>query len=87
MAKRSSNAGERLAALETEMPHVWTHIKTTNEALDGLRLEMKHVRETLARYAQTGLMLATAGLVSSLSPGSSAFAAETLKVALGLLVK
>ena len=86
MAKRS-NTGERLAALETEMPHVWSHIKATNEAIDGFRAEMKSIRETLSRYAQTGLLLATAGLVHSVSSGTSAFAAEVLKVAFGVLVK
>lgn len=86
MAKRTS-AGERLAAIETELPHVWRHIEATNGAIDGLRAEMKTIRETLAKYAQTGLLLATAGLVHSVSAGSSAFAAEVLKVAFGLFTK
>jgi hypothetical protein len=86
-----ANAGERLAALETELPHVRTIATETRDEMRGavamLSKEMAAIRVTLARYAQTGLLLATAGLVNAVSTGSSAFAAEVLKVALGVLVK
>jgi hypothetical protein len=86
-----SNAGERLAAIETELPHVRTLATETRhemrEAVAMLSKEMAAIRITLSRYAQTGLLLATAGLVNSVSSGTSAFAAEVLKVALGVLTK
>lgn len=86
MAKRSS-AGERLAAIETELPHVWQHVHETRNAIDALRVELGSLRQTMSKYAQAGLLLATAGLVHTVSAGSSTLAAEILKVAFGVFVK
>ena len=86
MSKRTS-AGERLAALETELPHVWEHVHETRNAINALSAELATLRHTLSKYAQTGLLLATAGLVHAVSGASSAFAAEVLKVAFSIFVK
>ena len=86
MARRSS-AGERLAALETEMPHMWQHVHETRNAIDALRGELATMRQTISKYAQTGLLLATAGLAHAVSAGSSQFAAEVLKIAFSIFVK
>lgn len=85
MSKR--NAGERLASIEAEIPHVWAHINETRGAIDALRSELAGIRQTVSKYAQTGLLLATAGLVHAVSAGSSAFAAELLRVAFGIFAK
>lgn len=86
MAKRS-DAGERLAALETELPHVWQHVHETRNAINALSAELATLRVTMSKYAQTGLLLATAGLVHAVSGSSSQFAAELLKIAFGIFIK
>lgn len=92
-----STAGERLATLENEVPHLWQSLNATRQenrdALDAMRAEFAQLRQTvtdlrdtLSRYAQTALMLAGAAVLHATGGPLAHFGGEILQRALKALL-